>query len=537
MSKVIIADDEYKVCQLIRNLVSWQDFDMEVVGVAGNGVEAIALIEETQPDLVITDIRMPGYDGIEMIRRTKEINKEIDFIIISGYRHFDYAQSAIRYGVSDYLLKPIKKDELTATLTKMAQRHKERQGRLSEEETLRHRLRGDIERLRLGLFSDLVLNPAPQIASYDLRQINQDYHYNFAPGLFQVIYIKPDPGYKANNETMKYLSEKIRQMVRTILKPHCFDAKTLYGETGACCLLNYCEQNKDLLRKQYKTLLGEITMQCNIFEQMEITIGLGEVVPSPEQLPDSYASARTAVEQRLYLGTGKLIEGQPPTGETATHLMLTPEVFRKLSAAVEILDKDAVIQLIRELHQSADQACQRGCRGLAEAVCSFYRRMLYELAAAQLPVEQDQQLAAQFCESADRCGSVWMLFEYLELATEELLGKIITEKMQADTRPIRQAKLYIQENYMQPLSLEDVSNLVGFNTSYFSTLFKKETGKNFVEYLTEVRMEMAKELLRDTRKSVLEICANVGYSDLKHFTRRFIKHTGIKPTEYRKIYS
>lgn len=103
MIKVLIADDEEKVCTLIYNLVNWNDFGMEVVAKAYNGLEALELISGLAPDAVITDIRMPGYDGIELISKAKEINDRIEFIIISGYKHFEYAQSAIKYGVSDYL--------------------------------------------------------------------------------------------------------------------------------------------------------------------------------------------------------------------------------------------------------------------------------------------------------------------------------------------------------------------------------------------------------------------------------------------------
>lgn len=119
MIKVIVADDEEKVCSLICKLADWKAFDMEVVSTAYNGIEALERIKTLEPDVVITNIRMPGYDGIELIARAKEINEHIEFIIISGHRHFEYAQSAIKYGVSDYLLKPINKVELSDTLEKI----------------------------------------------------------------------------------------------------------------------------------------------------------------------------------------------------------------------------------------------------------------------------------------------------------------------------------------------------------------------------------------------------------------------------------
>ena len=119
MIKVLIADDELKICDLIFNLVDWAALDMSVIAVAHDGKETIEIIKSDMPDIVITDIRMPGYNGVDIIRIGKEYNPDMQFIIISGYSQFEYAQNAIHYGVSDYLLKPVKESELTAALVKI----------------------------------------------------------------------------------------------------------------------------------------------------------------------------------------------------------------------------------------------------------------------------------------------------------------------------------------------------------------------------------------------------------------------------------
>ncbi|MEG2731993.1 MAG: response regulator, partial [Clostridium sp.] len=134
MLKVIVADDEEKICQLIVKLVDWTSLGMEVAAIASNGIEAMEKIISLKPDIVITDIRMPGYDGLELIKRAKSEGINTEFIIISGYRHFEYAQNAIRYGVGDYLLKPIKKDELMDALKRIGERYRERNEQLSFEE-------------------------------------------------------------------------------------------------------------------------------------------------------------------------------------------------------------------------------------------------------------------------------------------------------------------------------------------------------------------------------------------------------------------
>lgn len=538
MIRVIIADDEPKVCQLIQNITNWNDYDMEIVGIANNGVDALDMIEKYSPDLVVTDIRMPGFDGIELIRRAKELNPNMDFIIISGYRHFDYAQNAIRYGVSDYLLKPIKKNELESTLAKMAQRYKERLGKLSAEEALKHRRKIDIERLRLVFFNELIQNASKDKTHYELSRVNSEYHYKFQQGCFQIIAIKPDIGYKSNFDNRgKFLNEKIKQIVENSFSSVCHDLQLFSNEKEVYCLFNFQPENKDILRKLYRGLIGEILLNSSMFEHLEITVGLGELVDCLEAVPQSYESAVAAIKQRIVDGTGRVIEKPCHTGKINISSLINPECTKRLGTLVELLDRDAVNDFIRKLKTDVEAFVPLIGQDVFSLVTDFFRLFLYQLLSKGYKVSDEKELFAEFSQKADQCSSIKMLFEYLEASVDSILRDLINDKIQSVVRPIRQAKQYIQENYMKPITLDEVSSLVGFNATYFSTIFKKETNSSFVEYLTQVRMEAAKELLRETRLSVAEICERVGYSDLKHFTKKFISIAGVKPSEYRRLYS
>ena len=202
MIKVLIADDEIKVCQLIKNLVPWEEIGLELIGFANNGINAIEMIVKEKPDIVITDIRMPGYDGIELIKRAKEFNPNINFIIVSGYRHFDYAHNAIKYGVGDYLLKPLKKNELINTLNKMVEKYNQKNKQIDENETLKKRIKNDMEKLRLGFMVDLLFNNANGINNIDLEKANIEYHFSFVKDYFQAIVIKTDINYKENSDSV-----------------------------------------------------------------------------------------------------------------------------------------------------------------------------------------------------------------------------------------------------------------------------------------------------------------------------------------------
>ena len=167
MLKVLIADDEEKICQLIIKLINWEEMGLTVAATASNGLEALEQAEIYKPEIVITDIRMPGIDGMELIQKVKEKLPDTEIIIISGYRHFEYAQTAIRYGVRDYLLKPIKKEELKDTLQRITEIYKEKNEQLNFEERVRLALKNDAGKLRTSFVSRVIYGERDMPTGYN----------------------------------------------------------------------------------------------------------------------------------------------------------------------------------------------------------------------------------------------------------------------------------------------------------------------------------------------------------------------------------
>ena len=533
--KVIIADDEDKVCQLIYGLIDWESLGMEVIGIAHNGLEALEMVKALEPDLMITDIRMPGYDGLELIERSKALSDTLEFIIISGFRHFEYAQHAIKYGVGDYLLKPIKKEELTHTLEQIAEKHMRRTERISNEERLKMRLQSDIDRLRANLFLEIMMKPEQE--DITLVQVNEDYHYHFREGCFQVAVVKYDCGVDEQyDSSIKVLEEKVVQIMNRQLGGECFDMEHFGLENSSFYLLNYKAENRKLIRKQLKEVLDELTVQKSAFGYVEFTIGAGEAVEQIGKIAASYEDAREAIAQQLIEGTGRLIDHVERNDQKEQVDALLAGFNKAMDQALEILNKDAALKVIADLRTAVGSV--RDMNGidilnLALEACDTYAMLVRK---NQLPLTEGD-IAQKFRKYAQRCGSVDEIFHYFSDLVSWSLEIMLKEKKEENIRPIRLAKQYIQQNFMKPISLEDVSSVAGFNATYFSSLFKKETGSNFVEYLTEIRMNRAKDLLKETNMSIAAVCEAVGYNDLKHFTKSFKKATGIKPGEYRKLYS
>ena len=533
MMRVVIADDEEKVCLLIQKLVDWTAMDMEIVGVAHNGLEALELIETRRPDLMITDIRMPGCDGIELIRRARQLDPALEFIIVSGYRHFEYAQSALKYGAGDYLLKPIKKDELTATLEKMHGRWLRRTEQLSREEQMRLRLQSDLDRLRSGMFGDLLSGVR---LPDGLEAFNRAYRYHMEPGNFQIFGVKVDCDeaiFSAGG--FDVVEEKVAQIFRAALEGRCTEFERCFQGSRAWGVLNYRPDDAPAVRRSLRAALDELLVQRS-FVAGEFTLGIGGAQPSPAGLAASLDEARAALDQRLVEGTGRLLTA-PEGGGCPAAAALAAEFGRSMQTALELLNPMMALEAIEAMRAGLENA--GGYTGgellrLTAEACGTWYLLARNL---QYDVPGGDTLRERFARRADLCASADDVWCCLRGMLSEAMQVLSEQKRQADTRPIRTAKQYIQEHYADPLTLEWVINIVGFSGSYFSSLFKKETGQNFLEYLSEVRMNRAKELLRETNLSVAEVCVRVGYSDLKYFTKSFKKATGLKPGEFRKLYS
>ena len=180
--KVVIADDEVRICQLIQALIDWDSMGMKVVGIAHNGEEACEMVRQTQPDILITDIRMPGCSGLELVKRVKELDSALEVIIISGYAHFEYAQQAISYGVGHYLLKPVNKGELTATLQKLQKKIGERKESELNHQELVNKAKRDDDHLRANLIDRLLDQPDMPVSQDTLTSI---YHLKARQGVYQ----------------------------------------------------------------------------------------------------------------------------------------------------------------------------------------------------------------------------------------------------------------------------------------------------------------------------------------------------------------
>ena len=538
MIRVVVADDEHRVCQLICQLIHWDELGMELVGTASNGVEALQMIESMHPDLVLTDIRMSGYDGMELLKRARQIDTEIEFIIISGYSHFEYAQTAIRYGVSDYILKPIREETLNETLGKVRQRYLEHQSRAEETMERRKQQVMDQARLRDTLWTDLEL----EHVLGSLEQLNETYRYHFQEGMFQIFRIEADMTYNQDiseqyaENVMQLLHSKIAGLFQKYVTPFCVDSEVFCRSGKAAGIVNFQPERAGQVRDALETLINSLSMELHAFEYMRFHLAVGRPVPAVEQLRRCAREAELAMGERIRSHSSLFLEKVPENVSFDENALYKPFSVA-IRNSLELQDMEQIEHAVDQLHRGVLMYGLNGVQMLYVARDAYRLFLMSGAFEGVYHFEHRDQWEQSFFRKSALCGSHDNLYAYLAQTCKNNLKDacqwLQTERM----RPITRAKQYIQEHYAESISLEAISTEVGFSSSYFSTLFRKETGKNFLEYLTDVRIEQAKLLLRDTKETIETVARSVGINDYKRFSKLFKKSTGISPKEYRNLYS
>lgn len=526
MIKTVLADDEKKVVYLLQKLIDWETLGYEIVGIAHDGIHALELVREKEAQLLLTDIRMPGCDGIELIRRAKELNPGLNVIIISGYREFEYAQQALKYGVEDYLLKPLKKDELTNILLRVQDKQEAKDRREYRQK------KDDLKK------QELMLTQLKRCAERNLdfpkkEQLNDEYGLQFADGICYAAIVKPDipegwkhiEGYRL---VMQHSFEIVRRELGEISEAF---AAAIFPEGIFAVISSPSYQGVDV-KQCFTKIRREIEKQRDVFWNIRASVAIGSRKERTEDLPGSLREAAWLCRDRLCRQqVWRDADSEKP--DFIHSYDLDGNIIRRLREAAEYLDEAMLVQALDESYTDLVQS--EGLNG--QMVEEWFRTAAGTCISGMYREQKNGQLLLdKMFELFWCCANLQDVYTLLQQILCRELKQRQEENAARESRPITEAKRYIQAHFQEELKLEDVSAVAGFNTTYFSTLFKKETGRNFSDYLTELRVNKAKELLCEEGLSIQDVCEMVGYRDLKYFSRLFKKVTGISPSDHRKMY-
>ncbi len=529
--KVLIVDDEKWIYDLLLRIVDWESFGFQISGYASNGLDAYQFICTEKPDLVISDIRIPEIDGIELVKRVRKLNLPVRFILISGYQEFEYAQDALKYNVDDYLLKPIEEDEIEAILKKISNELQNEDSSRQEIQKMVLKLDDSIKQLRLRTLENLLFNDPP--VKINLEELNKNCEMNFQPGYFQVVLISLDVKMEMNDSISSLFYSKIEKMFRTDVIPSKLGYAILPMKDYLVIIINHADTVEAL--NYCKNAYGKVSQLVNAYDRMTITLSIGEAVVNIHEIYKSFSSAKKGLYFRAVHGGNRIMEGASVRfSPVQVDAILSSKSKAELTKAFQVFDMEKAEGCMDEIF-SAIADTQEISPQLVHGVLTQIMKLL-ENSLDSLNLDDIEEFNSFSLESAFlQCISMEELFErFLDFITSAVRN--ISERQKSKlSKPVERAKRYIKDFYYKPLSLAEIAQNVYLSEQYLSELFKRETGKTITDFIREYKIEMAKVFMSDIRYKITDIAEKVGYNDARHFSKIFKKLVGVTPKEYRRL--
>lgn len=535
MYKVLIVDDEKYVISLIEKLIDWKKLGMEVVGSAGDGMKGVELVEELKPDILIADVKMPGFDGISLVKRVREIDRDIKFIIISGHKKFEYAKSVMKYNVEDYILKPIDKEELEGILQKIRKELDEKSEQRKNEGKINKWM--DSNRLLMNdQFMEDLDNKVLFSKNQSIEEINQRYFTKLGNYVYWCAIIQLN----GLNGTMEAsFAEDFLSTLKKYIDQENGDNEipvmSRIGYHQIILLLENEEEKMSSINTVLENILAEALRMGSKYSGLKVAFSVGKPVcldTNVMGLEETLDSARAALNKRFTDGYGRILLAE--NNRSAENSGIDADLLKNLGKAVRSTSESEITQQINAIYDAVRSEGYKNPDIYMTAACKvneeLYQYLRLFSSAEGMQQKLEEQLEKRMIEATGITELKKLLVQHICENIEQMIGDSKSNLSPA----IRTAKIFIANNYKQDIGLGDVARVVNLSSVYFSGLFKKEIGENFVDYLNRVRIDAAKVLLKDVRNNIGEIAEQCGFSDTRYFAKIFKRSVGITPSDYRK---
>lgn len=545
MLRIVIADDENGIIDLIKALISYPG--AEIVGEARDGIELVQQVERLHPNTVITDINMPGLTGLEAVAEMKEKYPDVRFIIMSGYSEFSYAQESIRLKVQDYLLKPVNKEELNMTLEKIDRLiYQESMGQ-EELKSLRVSLKKSENQIRSKFLLDAwqaMLNgtySADRIKK-NLVLADENINIDFCGRKGFLVLINRD-GRGSIGGSFQTSGMDIMDEFASLLEM--FDKKSSDGVMAArenqvlIMILSEADHIDELFRGIQRELRGRIEKDNLRHNFHRITASMSDVSNiDMMHFPKLIQEVQRALTYRIEMPQVAVhIYNMKFEIEIEKRISLRQlEYSEKLRDAIRDMDMEAAAESIRRIWQRLTSHINTPGN-----TWTVFSDLLDIVNTEMGKKESAERISAEFQTNPEQLVRLDIDYSNLQQQLVDYMFALFEryrESMDNRQNPsITRAKEYVMRHYSETITLDDVAKAACLSSSYFSTLFKTETGVGFTDYIQQVRIDKAKSLLKETSMRVQDIAESVGYRDIKSFNKVFIRLTKVKPSEYRKYYA
>lgn len=528
MYKIIVADDEEWIRKAIVKRVKDLSLDIEVVGEASDGQEAYQLALKTQPDIILTDIRMPYLNGIELIEKLKDTLSTTKIIIISGYAEFKYARSALQLGVFEYILKTVDDDILKDTLCQAIQQIEKDNTAANQLDVLKTKLIERTRNLQRNFIKELLTGK--NFGEENIRRIIKNLELPLKIDHYYCVLVI---------ELKECIDKDFHHSIKNI--------NSFFSQKGyKCFILQDIPENKKLnvvlssrmnnkLTKLYTYNLSKEVMA--LYNYSCAFIGISNNYKGCQYLNKAYIEAIDALKNKNLLKHNKChcIHFQDIIVSKNFINHFTWEDEKKLTYYIEAGNYTEIENSILSIFQKINSNTQISTKILMKLyfdVILFLQNLLNKY---QLSVEQVLEIDFLSLVNVPKTSSIVNLKDLLNSYTTKVSKYLISFKNDDPKVLLDTIKNYIENNYFESITLETITHKFFISKTYFSQLFKKEVGITFISFLTKIRMEHAVELLENNSLKVHEVAKMVGYSDPLYFGQVFKKHFGILPSDIRII--
>lgn len=522
----MIIDDEPIIRMGLKHVINWEDLGFKIVQEAKNGNDALGKFEEKPVDLIITDIKMPQMDGLDLLKALREKNNDVCVILLSGFAEFTYAQKGIEFGAFDYILKPMNPTDIEEVLNRAYKK-------LMNNEKLK----------RSVLFSrDKVINDILQGKNLDkLYTLIKEYDLSFIRNQVQAAILELDDFEQQGevwiqNGEYESILGKIKSIIEQEMKNN-DDISSIITE-GDLGSINIIMQQIDIiddeeLNKIALDVLDRILHRVKNEMQLNVTIGVGKVYETIESTCLSHFNAKESLKHKHVLGGNKIIHIEQLDSLEQNKFMYPLEEEKILISYILLGDSKAT-------------------KFLGEILDQTIKNMNYELYKISICFTQMiANIYKTVQEKYSFLNEVYNLMGIKDLGfvgyknieeiktnfinnISDLVDVINKYRLNKNDHIVGKACQYILEHIDEDITLTSISEYLHISKNYFCTLFKQETGENFLEYLTKAKIDRAKVLLKEDNYKIYEISDLLGYKETGYFSKLFKKYTGFTPVDYRK---
>lgn len=523
---VLLVDDEEEVIQIIMKKLDWEELGFSVVGYACNGVKALEMVEEYQPDVVMTDIKMPYMNGMELSHHIKMEYPTTKILIFTGFDEFEYAREAIHLEVEEYVLKPVNSMELTNVFRQLKMKLDQEISEKRNMEILKKYYMESLPLLQANFYSMLMEG---RVREEEISGYLSDCQLSFEGPFFCCLVVHTSSSQMPEDMNILLLSTSVQKQAEEHL-----------GERWKAKAFPYFENTVLIAQLKSESEITELTDDCDRFCKYAlhiigavVTVGIGQVCGNIHDLSQSYSSARNAVSYRVIYGASRAINVKESVPQEISKPDLAKDAqLSNLFKMIRLGSAEDVTSAVKQYlnHESfTEKSLQMYHVDLMELISALYRFAANHEVTAEAFPENMNVLYVRLLDMDADILQKW-LTDISLLFREELLDA----RNRSTKSFVSRAKEYVHNNYTdEGLSLDRICKVLGVSNSYFSTIFKKKTWKSFIGYLTDYRMDQASRLLIETNNKSYIIAKQVGYADSNYFSYVFKRRFGVSPSRYR----